>query len=127
MAIKMKESGVIVGGQFIGRGLVEAVAYVDTAMGKAASPILQKPSTFIKPIAGIGLLFAATKVKAPWDIVAASAGGYLVTELFSILKEYTSTPAPVATRVGFVPQVEQSISVKTPAQQVARSTGRYTY
>lgn len=131
MALTWREVGVIVGGQHIFKGIERAVEEVDVAMGKAAAPVFERPSTWINTVGGLVAVLLPRFVRMPGviDMLLTVGGGHMTTKLWDYIEEYMATagggaaatpayiPTPSAPTVKSTPTAgEVSVSPTTAAK-----------
>jgi hypothetical protein len=85
-----REVGLIYGGSHIAKGLERAFVEVDKRLGKAASPVQERPSTWLNVGLGLALpvVSAALKVKEPLVTLLALVGAHMSTKVWDYLEEY---------------------------------------
>ncbi len=90
-----RETGLIVGGQHIFKGVEKAADYIDTTLGKSTAPVTQRPSTWINTIGGLALILLPRFIKVPEmvDILLTAGGGYLTTRIWDYIEEYRAGAA----------------------------------
>lgn len=99
-SMEKKDVGVILGGQFVGKGVDFLSDYVDTSMEATARPVLERPSTWINVGGGLGLvglaLFGQKYLKSPaLQLGATVLGTYMLAKVVDYAQEYTTiTPTP---------------------------------
>lgn len=101
MALTWLETGLIVGGQHIGVGLRKVFEWVDSAVGKAGAPVVERPSTWINIAGGLALILYprfSKRVSPTIDMLMTVIGGYMTTKIW----DYIGEAAPAAARL-FVP------------------------
>ncbi len=130
MARTWRETGLVVGGQHAFKGVEKLFDYVDTALGKAAEPVMKRPSTWINMIGGLALVLLPRFVKVPEvvDALLTVGGGYMTTKVWDYIEEYTAGAAtagggayfPVApTPAPYVPATPApTAATPTPAAKV---------
>jgi hypothetical protein len=86
-----REVGLIYGGSHIAKGLERAFVEVDKYVGKAASPVQERPSTWLNVVLGVALpvVSAALKVKKePLGTLLALVGAHMSTKVWDYVEEY---------------------------------------
>jgi len=130
MALKWREVGVIVGGQHIFKGIERAVEEIDVAMGKAAAPVFERPSTWINTVGGLLAVLFPRFVRMPdvLDMLLTVGGGHMTTKLWDYIEEYMAAAAAAAAPAYIPPSVPATaptaptVATPTPAPAAA---GKY--
>jgi len=115
MALTGKDIGIILGGQFIGKGITKVADWVD-AQYAPGKPALERPGTWINLGGGIGLIvgsYLGLKRYPTAQTALAIAGSHMLTRVVDLAEEVTG--APTAT---FVP-TGTFVSAPAPASVVA--------
>jgi hypothetical protein len=86
-------TGIIVGGQHVAKGLERSFKEVDRMAGRATSPPLQRPSTWINALGGIALVLIPrfVRVGERLDLFLTALGGHLTTQLWDVVEEAMAT------------------------------------
>ncbi len=117
-----KDTGIIVGGQHIGKGITLATDYVDAQLGKTGAPLQERPSVWINVAGGVALVLIPRLLKRlspTTDMLMTIIGGYMTTKAWDYVQEYIAGGAVAvaeAVRVApTIPTVTQPITPTAPA------------
>jgi hypothetical protein len=107
-------TGIIVGGQHVAKGIERGLRELDRALGRAAAPVLRRPSTWITALGGVALVLIPrfVRVGGTTDLFLTTLGGHLTTQLWDIAEEAMAGAAAGAAVGGFV--AAAPITVTTP-------------
>jgi hypothetical protein len=122
--VELKKIGVLLGSQFMGYGVKEAGTYVDTLMGKAASPSFEKPSTWIDIGGGLAMALipqfvgVGDTIKLILTVIGTQR---IADKTIQLAKEYMVTPPArygggmaVPIRLGGSPARSVSMPISAP-------------
>jgi hypothetical protein len=115
MALTWRDTGFIVGGQHIGKALTKGFEMIDGYMGKAVSPVQERPSTWINIGGGLALIMLprfSKRISPTLDYLMTVIGGYMTTKVWDYAEE---AMAAGATAARFVP----APTAPTPTAPVA--------
>jgi hypothetical protein len=124
MPTTWREVGVIYGGQHIAKGLERGFVEVDRYMNRSASPVQERPSTWLNMGLGVGLPLVAMygKVRSPYNALMVLMGGHFSTKLWDYGEEVlTGVGGGGAARVVYVP----AAAAATPGAVSIPGGGRY--
>lgn len=111
-----RETGVLVGGVHIGKGVTIAADYVDVYTGMCTAPLEQKPSTWINLLGGTALILLPRFYKrfSPTvDTLMTVVGGFMTTKVWDYAQQLlpSATAAPVATPARVTPQTVAPVPI----------------
>jgi hypothetical protein len=105
MPLTWKDTGFIVGGQHLTKGLIKGFEMIDGYVGKAEAPVQEKPSTWINTLGGLALIVTPRirRVAPALDYLMTVIGGYMTTKVWDYIEEamaagatlrFAPTPTP---------------------------------
>jgi hypothetical protein len=121
MPLTWVDTGFIVGGQHIGKALTKAFEMIDGYVGKAASPVQERPSTWINIGGGLALIVIpriSKRISPTLDYLMTVIGGYMTTKVWDYAEESMAV-APAARFVAAPAPTPPTPTLPTPIAPAA--------
>jgi hypothetical protein len=98
MPLAWKETGLIVGGEHIFKGIERGFVEVDARLGKSGESVEKRPSTWLNILIGIGAIFFPRFVRVPdaADWLLTVGGAHMTTKAWDYVEEYMAKGAAAA-------------------------------
>jgi len=90
------------GSLHVGKGVARLLREVDRAAGRLASPVAERPSTWIIVAGSVGFPLASVflNIRRPYSDILMLIGGFLSTSLWDIAEEMMATVQVAGARMG---------------------------